>query len=216
MKKLLVIFIILTGNLPLTGQNSPFKPVTSQTDIDAFKAALSRETAQIQDIKADFVQIKTMEFLNESVRSTGMLYFAEGKRLRWEYEKPYPFVFILNGTKAWMVSQGRATELDISSNKMFKELSELMMFGMGGTSLFDNRNFDFDFFSSGVQWKVGLKPKSKEMKAQYSQIELIFDASSYRMESVRMLDASGDETLIQLSNQTINNLLPDALFEGKK
>ena len=215
-RKIYTLFYGLLVCMPLWSQNSSFKPVTNQTEIEAFKAALTQETAKIQDIKADFVQVKTMEFLNESVRSTGMLYFAEGKRLRWEYEKPYSFVFILNGTKAWMVNQSGVTEMDVNANKMFKELSELMMFGIGGSSLFENRNFDFGFRTSGAQWEVSLKPKSKEMKAQYSQIDLIFDASSYRMESVRMLDASGDETLIQLGNQKINNRLPDALFDGKK
>ena len=198
--------------MPLWGQSSVFKPVTNYAEVDAFKTALSRETAKIEDIKADFVQIKTVEFLNESVRSTGVLCFASGKRLRWEYEKPHSLVFILNGAKAWM----GGNEIDVSSNRMFKELGELMMFGMGGTALFENRNFDFGFRRSETQWEVALKPKSKEMKALYSQIELVFDAASYRMESVRMLDPSGDETLIQLSNQKINNRLSDDLFQGKK
>ena len=213
---LIVTITVLVGSFSTAGQNSPFKPVTNQAEIEAFKAALTRETAKIQDIKADFVQIKTMEFLNESVRSTGLLYFAEGKRLRWEYEKPYPFVFILNGAKAWMVNQSGVTEMDVNGNKMFKELSELMLFGMGGSSLFENRNFDFSFRTSGTHWEVTLKPKSREMRAQYSQIELLFDARSYQMESVRMVDASGDETLIQLNNPKINSQLSDALFDGKK
>ena len=208
----IIILFSLLVCLPLQGQNSLFKPVTNYAEIDAFKTALSRETAKIEDIKADFVQIKTVEFLNESVRSTGVLYFASGKRLRWEYEKPHSLVFILNGAKAWM----GGNEIDVSSNRMFKELGELMMFGMGGTALFENRNFDFGFRRSETQWEVALKPKSKEMKALYSQIELVFDAESYRMESVRMLDPSGDETLIQLSNQKINNRLSDDLFQGKK
>ena len=216
-KKLSIILLsVLIGSLPIAAQNSPLMPVTSQTEIDAFKAAMTRESAKMSNIKADFVQTQKSSFLNEAVVSTGVLYFADGKRLHWEYEKPYPFVFILNGAKAWMVNQSGVTEMDVNGNKMFKELSELMLFGMGGSSLFENRNFDFSFRTSGTHWEVTLKPKSREMRAQYSQIELLFDAKSYQMESVRMADTSGDETLIQLSNPKINTQLSDALFDGKK
>jgi outer membrane lipoprotein-sorting protein len=215
-RKVITFLYMLLAALPLAGQGNVWKPVVNQAEIEAFKSALTKETTKIQDIRADFVQTKKMEFLNEAVVSTGALYFATGKRLRWEYEKPYSFVFILNGTKAWMINQGGTTEMDVQSNKMFKELSELMMFGIGGASLFDNRNFDFTFRCSGRQWEVGLKPKTKEMKALYTQIELLFDAQSYQMELVRMMETSGDETQIVLKNHKINTPLQDALFEGKK
>ena len=216
-KKLLVIFLsVLIAGFPIAAQESPFKPVANQTEIDAFKAALTQESNKMSNMKVDFVQTTNSSFLNEVVVSTGILYFAQGKRLRWEYEKPHSFVFILNGAKAWMVNQSGVTELHVAENKMFKELSELMLFGMGGGSLFENRNFDYSFWNSGAQWEVALKPKSKEMRAQYSQIELFFDAKSYQMKLVRMTDAAGDETLIQLNNPKINTQFSDALFDGKK
>jgi len=211
-----MLFYLLLSGFSLIGQEIVFKPVTSQIEMTAFKDAIAMETAKMSDIKANFIQTKKMEFLNEAIVSTGMLYFAEGKRLRWEYEKPYSFSFILNGAKAWMVNQNAVTELNVNSNKMLKEISELMMFGMGGASLFENRNFDFSFRSSEKLWEVILKPKSKEMKALYSQVVLTFSMPSCIMESVRMVETSGDETLIQLKNQKINTKLSDALFEGKK
>lgn len=213
---LFVVFIFLCIRFGATAQSTVFKPVTNQAEIEAFKVAMTRETSQVNNIQADFVQTKQLEFLNEAVVSTGILYFASGKRLRWEYEKPHFFIFILNGAKAWMINQGGTTQVDVQSNKMFKELSELMMFGMGGTSLFNHKSFDFSFRTSGTHWEVGLKPKTKEMKALYSQIELLFSLPTYQMESVRMLDVSGDETLIQLKNQKINTRLSDALFTGEK
>lgn len=212
---LLVVFAVLGGTVAKS-QNSTINPVTAQSEIDAFKSALTNETAIVNDIKADFVQTKTVDFLDEAVISSGTLYFATGKRLRWEYQKPYSFVFILNGAKAWMVNQGATTELDVNTNKMLKELSELMLFGMGGTALFENPNFDFSFGRSQKQWRVCLKPKSKEMKTLYTQIEVFFALPTHQMESVRMVEVSGDETLIHLTNQKINTLLPDTLFDGKR
>ena len=211
-----MLIILLMNGIPLICQNSTYKPVTIQADIDAFKAALTRETAKMSDMKADFTQTNKFTFLNEEVITTGTLYFASGKRLRWEYVTSNSFVFILNGAKVWMINQGGTTEMDVNANKTFKELSELMLFGIGGTSLFENRNFDFSFRTSGKQWEVALTPKTKEMKGLYSRIELTFSASSYQMESMRMIDNYRDETLIELSNLMINTCLSDALFEGKK
>ena len=215
--KLRVFFLLdmLLICFSLKSQHNTFG-VVDRAEIEVFITALTKETAQIRDMKANFKQTKKVDFLDETVVSTGVLYFAEGKRLRWEYEHPYPFLFILNENKVWMINQGATTELDVQSNKMIKELSDLMMFGLGGTSLFESRSFDFSFRSSGSQWEVVLIPKTKEMKALYSRVELIFSASSYLMESVRLTEHSGDETLIELINQTINRSLPDALFEGKK
>ena len=210
------LFCVMLVGLRLMSQNIDFKPVTLSSDINTFKADLTRETDKIKDIKAEFTQTKKMEFLNEAVISTGTLYFSEGKRLRWEYEKPYSFLFILNGTKAWMINQGSTIEVDVHSNKMLKELSELMLFGIGGTSLFENRNFDFSFFNSGARWKVVLVPKSKEMKSLYKMVELIFATPSCQMESVRLMETSGDEMVIQLKNLQVNTQLPDDLFYGKR
>jgi len=194
-----------------------FVPVTNQSEIDAFKSALTLETAKVSDIEADFVQTKKVDFLDEAVLLSGTLYFATGKRLRWEYRKPYSSIFVFNGGKAWMINRGATMEMDVNSNKMLKELSELMFFGMGGTALFENPNFEFNFRRSDFRWEVVLKPKSKEMKALYAQIELQFSTPSYQMESVRMVEAaSGDETLILLTNQKINTSLSDSLFDGKR
>ena len=199
---------------PLMGQDNFFKSVTNQEEIDSFIKALTIETAKIRNIKADFTQTKKVDFLNESVVSKGILFIAEQKRLRWEYEKPYSFAFIFNGEKAWMVNQGVETEFDVKSNKIFKELSELMMFGIGGVSLFENPNFDFSYKRSEEKWGVVLKPKTKEMRSLYSEVELIFSVD-YQMECVRLIDTAGDETLIQLMNRQINTNLLDDLFHVK-
>lgn len=197
-------------------QSDEFLTVTLKSDIEAFKKSLLFETSKVLDIKADFVQTKWVDFLDESVVSTGILYFSTGKRLRWEYVKPYSLIFILNASKAWMMNHGLVTEMDVNSNKMLRELSELMLFGIDCSSLFANANFEFAFRRSELQWEVNLKPRSKDIKALFLRIDILFSALTYQMEAVRMIEVSGDETFIQLTNPIINNFLPDSLFDGEK
>ena len=187
-------------------------PVTNPAEIADFKQAVAKATASVQNIKTDFVQTKSLGFLDEKVVSNGLFYYAREKKIRWEYQKPYAFSFIINGNKAWMLNKSAKSEMDTRSNGLFRDLSELMLFGMGGTDLFDSPKFDFSFSVSEEAWQVTLSPKAKELKKLYSNIRLSFSKKDLQVIGIYMQEASGDTTDIVFTNRKINTDVPDTLF----
>ena len=187
-------------------------PLTDAAEIAAFKQAVAQAAATVQNLKSDFIQTKSLGFLDEKVVSDGLFYYAHEKKIRWEYQKPYAFSFIINGNKAWMLNKAAKTEIDTRSNNMFRELSELMLFGIGGTDLFDSPRFAFSFAVSENAWMVTLEPKAKEIKKLYSHIRISFSKKDLQVTGIYMQEASGDITDIVFTNRKINTDVPDTLF----
>ena len=188
--------------------------VTGAAEIAQFKQAVATAAIAVQNIKTDFVQTKSLGFLDEKVVSSGLFYYAREKKIRWEYQKPYAFSFIINDNKAWMLNKSAKTEMDTRSNKMFRELSELMLFGIGGAELFDSPKFAFSFATSTEAWLVTLEPKEKEIKKLYSYIRISFSKKDLQVVGIFMQEASGDSTDIVFTNRKINTDVPETLFRA--
>ena len=103
---------------------------------------ISQTAASIRTMECQFSQVKTLGFLNDKLTSGGrMLFVAEGGKLRWEYQQPYSYTFILNGDKAYIRSAKSRQTIDIRQSRLFQSIAEVMMNSVTGKSLTTSRDF---------------------------------------------------------------------------
>lgn len=181
-----------------------FLVVKAQMSQDAIIAKINVAVSKIKTMQCDFVQTKHMKMLNNKMVSTGIMAYKQSDKLRWEYKKPYTYVFILNGTKVYLKKESRNDVIDIKQNKVFKSIAEIMMNSVIGKCLTNNKEFKVSISDVNNQWVASLIPQKKELKQMYSKIILYFGKASSIIQKVEMIEKNGDKTIIELKNVKLN------------
>jgi len=177
---------------------------------------INRTAASIRSIDCSFTQVKTLQFLNDKMTSQGrMLFVAEGAKLRWEYQTPYSYTFILNGQKVFIHSQKNTQTIDISQSRLFQSIAEVMLNSVTGKSLSTNADFVCAMMTQGDDWVADLVPKKKELKKMFKSIRLYFGSKQQMVTRVEMTEQNGDTTMITLKDVKTNGRVDEKMFAAR-
>lgn len=176
---------------------------------------ISQATALMNTMQCDFEQTKYLSFLDDKMVSTGKMYYKQDSLLRWEYQNPYAYIFILNGTNVVMESAQKKDIVDIKNNRLFQEISKIMMNSVTGKNLTNNKDFKVSLFTQGDKWLAKLIPQKKEMKQMFSTITLYFDPAKHIVYKVELLEKTGDVSHIELKNIRLNVSIDEKVFDFK-
>lgn len=163
----------------------------------------------IRYYKADFEQIKNIKFLSQPIVSKGLLIFSSELGLVWEVHDPLWVKTIINDEGVFK-SNHRETKKKVKDPQIkvvASILTELLSSQLDRVeSQFDIQNTVYN--EANDEWSVMLIAKGVLIKKAISQIQingkLNSDDSSNGIQSIVISDASGDETLINLSEQLLS------------
>ncbi len=173
---------------------------------------ISAASAKITTLECDFVQTKHLKILDNRLVSRGKMYYSQPDKLRWEYVTPYSYIFIMNQNQILLKNSTRADVIDVNQNKIFKDISRLMMNSIMGDMLKDNTTFEISMASTKGGYTATLIPIKREMKQMWTKLVLLFDAESLGVKRMEMHEKSGDCTIIELENVKINRAINSTLF----
>lgn len=173
---------------------------------------ISAASAKITTLECDFVQTKHLKILDNRLVSRGKMYYSQPDKLRWEYVTPYSYIFIMNQNQILLKNSTRADVIDVNQNKIFKDISRLMMNSIMGDMLKDNTTFEISMASTKGGYTATLIPIKREMKQMWTKLVLLFDAESLGVKRMEMYEKSGDCTIIELENVKINRAINSTLF----
>ena len=146
--------------------------------------------------------------------SRGRMFYMRNDRLRWEYNTPYAYTFILNGDKV-LLNNGntkRNDVIDVNKNKVFKEISRIMVSSVVGSCLTDDKTFKTTVTTSGAEWIATLVPVRKDIKQMFDKIILHFDKKRKVVTKIEMTERNGDKTTIVLQNIRTNENISANMF----
>lgn len=167
---------------------------------------------QTSSISSDFVQIKRLSFLEEDVQSEGKFYFQKENQLRWEYSKPFFYLIIFNHDTILIRDENKTNSYDAASNRMFREINNIMLSMVNGTIL-ESKNFDFEYFEDPSSYMLELTPLDQSMKEFLSKIRLFVNKNDYSVDELYMIERSGDYTHIRFINKSLNEEIPEHIFD---
>jgi len=173
---------------------------------------ITAASEQLKSLRADFLQRKTISILADEMLSEGKLLFKQPDKLCWEYIKPYQYRFTINGNKVMIGSETNKDIIDVNSNKIFNEISKIIISGINGSGIFDDQRFSAKFNIGASDYQIMLMPKQKELKQMFSAITLVFNKNDYSVNTVEITQVNGDSTHIAIKNKQINIELNDEIF----
>ena len=213
MKKITGLLLCLL--LTLTAQAQGLKKADAAQQRQMIER-INRAAAGITTLECRFTQVKTLRFLNDKMTSSGrMLFMADGGRLRWEYQQPYQYTFVINGEKVYIKSARNTQTIDIRQSRLFQSIAEMMMNSVTGKSLTSSADFGCTMYSGGDEWVAQLTPKRKEMKKMFKEIRLHFSAQQQMVTQVEMTEPSGDTTVITLKDVKTNGRIDTKMFAAQ-
>lgn len=174
--------------------------------------AINKATSQMKYLQCDFTQTKHLRLLNDKMVSKGKMYYRQPDKLRWQYNSPYTYTFILNDTKVLLKKDKRNDVIDINQNKMFKEIARIMMNSVVGKCLTDDKSFKTSVSTASTEYIATLIPQKKDMRQMWTKLVLHLDREKSVVTKVEMYEKGGDYTVIELSNIQINKPIDVKIF----
>ena len=162
-------------------------------------------------IQSDFKQEKHLTMLEEVLTSEGHFIFKKENNVVWEYTKPISYAIIVHDGKFIIRDGEKVKEFDIRSNRMFKEINNMIVTSVSGNFL-DNPEFQDSYMENDQYYLARLVPLKPEVKDMLSEIDIYFDKKEMQVAKVRFIEPGDDFTLIVFSNKVFNEPIPEDVF----
>lgn len=204
--------LIMSALLAVLACGQTSLPSAKQREI---VSKIDKSVSAMRTMQCRFTQSKAMKMMKRSLNSSGVMYYAKPDRLRWQYTSPYTYTFILNKGKAYMKSAKSSMAVDVNSNKMFKQVLDVVIDCVTGGNLANTAYFKTVVYKQGNSFCADLTPQKKEMRQVYSLITLCFNPSLTMVSKVVMKEKGGDTTTIELSDVKTNASIDEKVFSSR-
>lgn len=203
MYKILIILLF-----PFVSFSQTFKALKDTTTLKQKIESMSKSTTSIE---ADFIQEKNLSMLSEKITSKGHFVFKKENLLRWEYASPSKYLIVINKEKVIIKDEKKTTKYDMNSNKVFKEINDIMLSCVQGT-IFKSNKFKTSYFENDKGYKLELLPQAKNMKETFKKINLYFDKNVTSVAKMEMIENNDDLTSLDFTNKKLNAPIAETIF----
>ena len=200
----IIIFLLI----PFISFSQSYKTLKDTLLLKQKIESMSKSTISIE---SDFTQEKNLSMLSEKIISKGHFVFKKENLLRWEYNSPSKYLIVINKEKVVIKDEKKTTKYDMNSNKIFKEINDIMLSCVQGT-IFKSNKFKTNYFENERYYKLELLPQVKNMKETFKKINLYFDKTVTSVAKIEMIEGNEDLTLLDFTNKKINAPVVENIF----
>jgi len=203
-------FILILFSCQLFAQNATF----STSEAKAFKESVSSKAETIENLQADFRQLKFMNTMQKTVESDGHIWYASPGKLKWSYTSPYDYELLFKDSSLYIIENGKTRKMNTGNSELFEKMGELVAGSFNGRILEMDELFETDFAREGKFVKATVTPKDENLAEMFSEILIFFNTEKY-IEKVKLMEPSDDYTEIKMSNFKTNQKIPASVFQHK-
>ncbi|QCX02397.1 outer membrane lipoprotein carrier protein LolA [Aggregatimonas sangjinii] len=179
-------------------------------DAVALRQKVKEQAESTKTVSSDFKQFKHLDFLSNDIESNGKLFFKAPDLVKWEYTEPFAYSILFKNQTLYINDDGNKSNMDVGSNKIFKQLNELITSSIRG-DMFDEEQFTISYFTKDEDNLVYFLPKDEQFAEFIKAFHITFNTNG-EVDEVKMIEPSGDYTQILFSNRILNQPLSDADF----
>ena len=182
--------------------------------LDEVVEHLQATCARTQDLSARFHQTATNRASGAIQEASGVLLVKRPGKMRWEYQKPEPRLFVTDGKTLWAFSP-------VDNQVVVQPLEQAMTSRMPLSFLAGDCQLRREFAITAVEHAgtrasttariLDLKPLRAE--AGIARVLLEVNLQTYTVEKTTVFDAAGNTTVIAFANLKLNPGLGDDQFQ---
>ncbi|RFC54919.1 outer membrane lipoprotein carrier protein LolA [Brumimicrobium aurantiacum] len=205
MKPVLLLFIFISLNI--YAQEVPL----TETELKAFTTRIETETKKLTSLTTDFEQQKHLAFLSNDIQSYGKMFLRADGALKWSYTEPNKYSVIFKNNAIYINDNGKKSTVS-GDQDMFKKINHLIAGSVSG-KLFNDNDFSIRYFKVDNEIKVKLIPDNKTLKKYLTEVHLYFPQNEALVSKVKLIEPSGDYTLILFKNKKLNVKIDPNIFK---
>jgi outer membrane lipoprotein carrier protein len=189
----------------------PAAPSNEAAELRSVLEKMQKRYDQAKDFRAKFSQTYSRAVVGRSTVSTGTLSFKKPGRMRWDYEKPEPRMFLSNGQVLWLYepTEKQAFKQDLKSS----QLPAALAFLMGKGKLVDEFDVTFAKDEHGRPGDIHLALSPKQPQSSYKSILFIVDPKEYLVRESILVDSQGNTNHFVFDDLEVNGKVADAMFK---
>jgi outer membrane lipoprotein carrier protein len=183
-------------------------PVAGGLEVGAVVEGIQAFYAGAQDFQASFTQTYTYQIYDRKQVSHGTVYFKKPRRMRWDYQKPTPKVFVADGQTLWVYEpeESQVFKRDLKS----AQIPAALAFMSGEGKLTDE--FDAKLLESKDANTVRVELIPRHHAGDYKSLILNVDRATYAVKASTVVDPVGNTNHLVFSGVKTNQNLPDKGF----
>ena len=208
MRRICVVFVLIT----LISYSCFAQTKVNKEEQSKMIQTIEKAVSSLKSMHCSFRQEKVIGLLNEKVVSIGTMDYCQPTLLRWQYNKPYTYTFVINGNKVMINSSSQKNIIDARQSKVFKEVTRIMVNSITGQSLTDSKHFNVTMYNNQTEWIANMVPVAKELKSMFKTIKLHIDPKKGLVSRVVLTEKSNDVTTIYLSDYKTNVKIDEKVF----
>lgn len=208
MKRLFTLFLLVFAVASFL-QAQQMKKLSQMQE---FNNRLAHETQTLQSIESDFSQIKYVDVLDEKVKSKGKFYYKKSNKIRMEYTSPVNYLIVINGNKLKIVSDGKKSIMNVSSNKMMNEIQDMLTACTVGDLSKISANYRLEYFEDTKSYLVNIKPNNKVLQAYIAEIQIYLEKKDMSVYKMILSENAKNYTEYEFYNKKFNSLKDETKF----
>ncbi|WBL27277.1 LolA family protein [Zunongwangia sp. HGR-M22] len=173
---------------------------------------LTEKMESAKSLYGEFEQTKVMKMMDAESTSYGKIYYKSPDIIKWEYTKPFPYSLLFKDNFLYIDDDGHKSKQDMSSNKMFAKLGDLITGSLNGKLLKDDEHFEVEYQKKNTNVEAIITPKDKNMVDMFEKVIMSF-GNDKMLQSVKLLEETGDYTLISFKNWEMNKPIKPSVFQ---
>lgn len=189
-------------------QAQSFKPVANPEKVLAELRKTSQATTSIQ---AAFTEDKYLAVLKEPEKSSGLFYYQQKDKMRWEQRTPSKYIILINGDKLRVQEGGKEKNVG-QAGRMAAQIKELMI-GLVNGDFQQNKGFSLAVMETDDQYQIVLTPVNRRLKNIYAKIAMTFSRNSLRLKELSFFEKGGDKSIMKFQQEKFNQPISENLFQ---
>lgn len=208
MKSIKALLVAAWALAAAFAQAQSFKPAANPEKILAELRKTSQATTSIQ---ASFTEDKYLAVLKEPEKSSGLFYYQQKDKMRWEQRTPSKYIILINGDKLRMQEGGKEKNVG-QAGRMAAQIKELMI-GLVNGDFQQNKGFSLAVTESDDQYQIVLTPVNRRLKNIYAKITMTFSRGTLRLKELSFFEKGGDKSIMKFQQEKFNQPISGNIFQ---
>lgn len=208
--RILLTYLLLSTLSIAAAQAQAMKKLVN---LQEFESKLAKEAQTVASIESDFTQVKYLDVFDEKVTSKGKFYYQKSNKIRMEYFHPMDYLIVINGSKLKVISDGKKSIMNLSSNKMMNQMQDMLTACMVGDLSKMSSSYQLTYFEDVRYYLVKIKPTNKAIQAYITGIDIYLDKKDMSVYKLRLSETATNYTEYEFYNKKFNSLKNEEKFE---
>ncbi len=218
----IILFLFLSeqgSSQNLDGETQSRAKVDVPENIEKTLKDLETVFKGVKTVQTDFIQEKRLAVFKQTIVLEGTIVLENPGRLAWHTDKPFRYALVISGDQIqqWDEDSGEVQKISLSSNPIFKVVSEQLQYWFRGNYLSLAEEYTIEMLKEEPVIVLTFTPRKDSLAIKnIKKVTVTFRKDKHYVKEIIIEDRSGDCTTMTFKNTVLNKPIDAKMWEVKQ